>query len=216
MMMRRAAALAAMRGTTAGRVPLPRAPLRAGGVRHAGNKVMGADYRALGIKYYEPVFVTVSTKEGLQELMQTVSHKKCVVVCYHKLGDSEVKESLANIAIELPLAEFNDKILWVLASHTLDPTLPCYPVIDIHAKGDLYLRSLGRSPATVRGGLCRVMSEMQFSSDPEADEEWPSIDTLHGIDKDLYKKIMWKMMKASPDEFTQALKESREDAGLDK
>eukprot|EP00754_Rhynchopus_humris_P039929 Rhum_TRINITY_DN23007_c0_g1::Rhum_TRINITY_DN23007_c0_g1_i1::g.176823::m.176823 len=214
-MLRRAAAAAAMRSTVAARVSLPRAPLRTGGVRHTGNKVMGADYRALGIKYYEPVFVSVSTQEGLQELMKTVSHKKCVVICYHKLGDSDLKKALANIAVELPLAEFNDKILWAFASHTLDPTLPCYPVVDIHAKGELYLRSLGRSPVTVRGGICRVMSEVAFPSDPDADEEWPSLSTLYGVDKPLYSKILWNVMKASPQDLMQAVKDARNDAGLD-
>eukprot|EP01063_Lacrimia_lanifica_P011673 TRINITY_DN18398_c0_g1_i1.p1 TRINITY_DN18398_c0_g1~~TRINITY_DN18398_c0_g1_i1.p1 ORF type:complete len:221 (+),score=69.10 TRINITY_DN18398_c0_g1_i1:42-704(+) len=198
----RPAAAAAARGAA-------RAPpsLAAASRRH---KMSMAD-RILGVMYYEPVFADIGDERGLRNLITVESHKRAVVVVYHKAKDTLARELFERAASEHTLCEVNNRALYAFASASLDPTLPCAPVVDVYIRGECVMRTLGRSPMPIRGALPHLIAQAKLAGDPEATEEYPSHSTYGLSNKlGLYQKILSRLSKAPSKEVFASIEKERE------
>eukprot|EP01064_Diplonema_japonicum_P036927 TRINITY_DN848_c0_g2_i1.p1 TRINITY_DN848_c0_g2~~TRINITY_DN848_c0_g2_i1.p1 ORF type:complete len:196 (+),score=22.53 TRINITY_DN848_c0_g2_i1:53-640(+) len=149
-------------------------------LRLNSKRVMGLDYRWLGILYYDPVLAEVDTRKGLKELIEKESQKRIVVLIYTKAQDTLTKDLVLSVVEEADLRTVNDKVLYAFASYSLDESLPCYPVVDIYSEGKRLQRTLGRSPMTLRSTVPYFAFRSPHVSDPSSQEGWP-VETTFGI-----------------------------------
>ncbi|KAJ9441930.1 hypothetical protein DIPPA_00228 [Diplonema papillatum] len=170
-------------------------------------KVVTLDYRMLGLVYHKPTFAEVDSAAGLDNLKKLESQKRVVVIVYNEPDDAVVRRTVSDVSLEVHLAEVNDRILYVFAPAALDETLPCTPVIDVWAKGELAYRSLGRSAYTLRGMLPKLATDHAWEP-LDADECWPSQSTF-GIPHDQLLKVLKEISLVQPPDLQEALRKWR-------
>eukprot|EP01059_Diplonema_ambulator_P000812 TRINITY_DN10658_c0_g1_i1.p1 TRINITY_DN10658_c0_g1~~TRINITY_DN10658_c0_g1_i1.p1 ORF type:complete len:192 (+),score=38.38 TRINITY_DN10658_c0_g1_i1:43-618(+) len=171
-------------------------------------KVITADYRSLGMVYYDPVLAEVESKEGLRELKEVESRKRVVVLVYSKAGDARTKEAVMTVADESQLREVNNKILYAFASYTLDPSLPCVPAYEVYLNGARVSRILGRSPLSLQNTLPKIAHTAPAPTET-FQENWP-LDTALGFPIDKVTDVTNTLVRAADPNVHKVIQTTRD------
>eukprot|EP01060_Flectonema_neradi_P018075 TRINITY_DN24894_c0_g1_i1.p1 TRINITY_DN24894_c0_g1~~TRINITY_DN24894_c0_g1_i1.p1 ORF type:complete len:202 (+),score=34.25 TRINITY_DN24894_c0_g1_i1:73-678(+) len=152
---------------------------------------MGWEYKAMGISYYEPTTIEVSSSEGLEDLRNNESHRKLVVVVHHSSDMTQLREDVVTVAEERMLAEYNNKTVYAFSNVSHDTTLPCSPVIDIYAKGKLVQRTLGCSLGPLQA-IPHFAIQNKYEGSLDCEEIVPK-NTYLTLPRNMYKKMFLKL-----------------------